>query len=149
MEHVLSKDMQYQQSITGIRIVIPILMAMAGYLGSNAVGAVVFFVVGLLTSAFFVPWAWKKQIERRIATELAGQADGAVGPQSLELNDDVVRWTTTAVDAHWQRSAIRAVEVTETHAFILVSRSSALILPLQPDPEGNRRRIVDELSHST
>lgn len=100
MEHVLSKDQQYRQSITGIRMIVPILMALVGFLGSNAVGAAGFFVVGLLMSLFFVPWAWGKQIERRIATEFAGLADGAVGPQSLELSGDVIRWTTTAVDAH-------------------------------------------------
>jgi hypothetical protein len=145
MDHVLSKDKQYQQSVRGIQILVPIVMALVGYLGSNALGAAVFFIVGLLMSLFFVPWAWGKQIERRIASELAGLADGAVGPQSLELNDDVIRWTTTAVDAHWQRSAIRTVEVTDTHAFIMVSRSSALIFPLRPDPDGHRRRIVDEI----
>ena len=149
MEHVLAKDAQYRQSITGIKIVVPIFMALVGYLGFNTLGAAVFFIVGLLMSLVFVPWAWGKQIEGRINTELAGLADGAVGRQSLELTDGVIRWTTTAVDAHWQRSAIRNVEVTDDHAFIMVSQSSALILPLRPDSEGERQRIVDELSLRT
>ncbi|MBK5265976.1 MAG: hypothetical protein JJE47_00940 [Acidimicrobiia bacterium] len=60
---------------------------------------------------------------------------------SILLSDETLRWTTTAVDAWWQRSAIRDVEITKNHAFIKVSRSSALILPLQPDPDGHRARL--------
>lgn len=118
---------------------------MIGYTVSGLVGAGVFFLVGLAMSVLFVPWAWRKQIDRRIAMEVAGLSNGAVGAQSFDLADDTIRWATAAVDALWQRSAIRGIEVTDDHAYVILSRSGALILPLQPDLDGVRWRLVEEL----
>ena len=145
MEFVLNNDRQFAESRRAIRLLVPLLTALVGFLSDGLLGTVVGFVFGVLLSVFFVPWAWRHQTDRRIEHAIAGLTDGLIGPQSIELSDSTIRWTTSAVDAVWQRSAIRQVERTDSHGFVMFSESSALIIPLTPDDDGHRRALLDQL----
>ena len=145
MEFVLDGDRQIQESQKGIRVVVPIITALVGLLAGGVVVGAVFLVAGLLMSWLFVPWALARQFARRIATYIADLPAGMIGAHTLELSDHTIRWTTAAVDATWQRSAIRQVAETDDHFFIMFAKNSALIVPRAPDPDGARLSLISRL----
>jgi len=145
MRHVLDNDGQTQKAQKAIRLITPVLLLLIGFLVAGWIGGVIFGIVGLLMGMFYVPWAMKTQFKRRIDTEVAALADGMIGHHTIELTDTAIEWKTSAVTATWKRSAIRNVTETDTHAFVKFSKSSAFIVPLEPDPEGTRRTMLDDI----
>lgn len=145
MRHVLENDGQTQKAQRAIRLITPILLFLLGFLTAGWIGALTFGFFGLLMGMFYVPWAMKTQFKRRIDIEVAALADGMIGHHTIELTDTSIEWKTSAVTATWLRSAIRNVTETETHGFVMFSKSSAFIVPLEPDPDGNRRNMLDDI----
>lgn len=145
MRHILDSDGQTQKAQRAIRLITPVLLLLLGILTAGWIGGLIFGFVGLLMSLFYVPWALRSQFKRRIDTEVAALPDGMIGHHTIELTDTSIEWKTSAVTATWQRSAIRQVAETDTHAFVMFSKSSAFIVPLYPDDDGARRALLDDI----
>lgn len=145
MRYVLDSDGQVQQSRKGIQALTPLLLLLFGFAAGGWVGGLVALVAGVLMSLFFVPWALNAQFERRIEIAVSDLADGMTGRHTIELSADTITWTTSAVVARWNRSAIRKVHETDTHAFVMFSNTSAFIVPLAPDDQGERRAFLDDV----
>lgn len=146
-DHLVEEQGMLRAFNRRVLLLFPIVTALVGWLAFEWIGALFGLAVGALVAILVIPQTMKATFSKRFDQMLAAAPDGLMGPHTLELTDDAeLVATTSASSCRWVRSAVRSVVTTDEHAFIKFGPENALILPLRPDPAGDRRRIVESLS---
>lgn len=138
----LAQRDEVQRSVRMAMVLLPIITTLLGWLVEGALGAAVGLAFGLIMGLLVFPQLMKRTIDGRIETAIEQLPDGIVGPHSLEVLDDRIVWTTTAVHSTWKRSAIRRVAKTADHAFVMLGPENAIVVPLRNDAAGQVSAVV-------
>ncbi len=134
-----------ERSVRLSMVLMPVIATLLGWLNFGGIGAAVGLAAGLIIGLLVVPPLMKRTVESRIDTTIDGLPNGIVGPNTLEVLDDRVVWTTTAVQSTWKRSAIRHVTRTADHAFVMLGTENAIVVPMRHDDSGELATVVSTL----
>lgn len=146
MRFAIDRNADVHKSIRASRILMPIIALLLGFLVEGTVGAAIGLAFGIIIGVLLIPLLMQQTLNRRIDTAISQLPDGIIGPNSLEVLDDRIVWTTDAAQCHWKRTAIRQVSKTDDHAFVMFGPENALVVPLHQDRSGDVRTAIDLLA---
>ncbi len=86
-------------------------------------------------------------ISASITRQLGPTEDGTVlGPKQIEVTEEGIRWIGKYHESAFSWEAVRAVEVTDKHVFVLLERISGIIVPRRSfTSDAEREEFVSEV----